>query len=164
MHRRLPTILSVLLLLLVAALALFLMRRHELPPPQTQEASPPPAPPPPQSPAPTRPVPAAEREGLVGPGSIADALPDFQECYASLGLDEGLEPQPTLVFTVTVDPSAARPLARVSGVRVRTEEEQLDQLATPFEACLHTAVHDLELVPPGERDSLDIPMRFELGG
>jgi len=161
MNRRLPTILSVLLLAVLAVLALFLTQRGE----ETTVAPPEPAPAPAAS-NPTRPPSAIaeNRDGLVGPAGIAGALPDMQRCYVEHGAAEGLEPGLTIVFTVAVDPDAPRRLARASRARVKPEDEVLGEQATAFEACVEQAVHGIELVAPGGRDSLDIPMAFQLGG
>ncbi len=159
MHRRLPTILSILLLLLVLALFLFLRARTPLQAPQPSPSA--------SAPAPADPPPGPQREdleGLTGPGTIADALPEFRLCHARFAVDEGLESKLTLVFTVAVDPTAPRRLARVGQVRVRPEDEQLGLDATPFEGCIHQAVAGIELIAPGGRDRIDIPMVFELGG
>ncbi len=162
MNRRLPTILSVLLLALLAVLALFLILRDREPTDAPPEPTPPPAA---STPSPTPPPSPAtdDREGLVGPAGIAGALPDMQRCYAEHGAAEELEPGLTIVFTVAVDPDAPRRLARAMRARVKPEDEVLGEQATTFEACVERAVRGIELVAPGGRDSLDIPMAFQLG-
>jgi len=163
MNRRLPTVLSVLLLALLAALALFLTQRAEEPTVVPSEPAPAPAASTP-NPAPPPSADGENREGLVGPAGIAGALPDMQRCYVEHGAAEGLEPGLTIVFTVSVDPDAPRRLARASRARVKPEDEVLGEHATAFEACVEQAVQGIELVAPGGRDSLDIPMAFQLGG
>jgi hypothetical protein len=163
MRSRLPTILSVVLLLAVLAVAVVHKTRTPPPPspePATAPVTPSPAPP---EPAPSRPT-AQDRDGLVGPAGIAEALPAFQRCYADHGADEGHEPGLTLIFTVAVDPQASRPMAKVADVRVKHADDQPVSEASPFESCLEQAVTEIEMVPPGGRDQLDIPMAFQLGG
>jgi hypothetical protein len=166
MNRRTPTILSVLFLLLVLSLALFLRSRAQEPPlpatpPAPQATTQTPAPPAPPAPA-AQPV-GEDRQGLVGPSAIAGALPALQSCWAEHGQDEGLEPGLTLVFTIGVDAAAPRRMARVQQVRVKAADDSTGQDATPFEACAHQAVDELALVAPGGRDSIAIPMAFQLG-
>jgi hypothetical protein len=161
MNRRLPTVLSILLLLLVLCVALFLYMRAPVPEPVTVEPEPAPAAEPEPEPAAPQ---AQDRDGLVGPAGIAEALPALQACWVEHSEAEGLEPGLTLVFTITVDPTATRRLARVEQVRVRGADDSEGQEATPFEACVHGAVAGIELLAPGARDSIAIPMTFQLGG
>ncbi len=153
MHRRVPTVLSVLLLAFVLAVALWLQQR-------APEPAPPPTPEPAFAPPPARP------DGLHGPGSLAEAGPALRPCHAEHGAALGYEPALTLVFSIEVDSSAPSPMARVVDVRVRGEDEDVDHSSAPdaFEACAHEVVKGLELIPPGGRDSIDIPLKFELGG
>jgi hypothetical protein len=157
MHRRLPSILSILLLLLVLALALWLQQRKEDPTP-----APPPAPPPPAEPAPAPPPPQGDAEGLAGPSALRDRLEAYRACHARHGDAQGLPSELTLVFTVAVDPDAERRMARVDAVRVKGSDRAAEPGA--FEGCVLASLADLELVAPGAHDVLEIPSSFVLGG